>query len=128
MSKKMIFSALLVMSLFISFADADEIINSATIKEIILPTGIGNSETAIVSFNIISAPSDSSFTANCVTGFGRVKFPKSDKQILSLLMFASALNKKVGFFYNPNGTTLGDIPDHGSGTCELKNIWILPDH
>jgi hypothetical protein len=124
MNKKTILGSLLVLSLAASPANAD-IIWQATIKEMIVPTG--GTETAVVSFNILVAPSGSPFSTNCEGSFGRVKFSKSDKQTLAFLMFAHALNKKVAFYYEPNGTTLGGIPGHGTGTCELINVWTLPD-
>ena len=116
--------ALLCVTFFLPLSVSAEmiIVRQATVREIIMPAG--NSQTAVVSFDVIDTSSASSFDLDCVSGFGRVKFPKSDKQILSLLMYAHALNLNVGFYYNPNGDILGEIEGHGTGTCELINVWI----
>jgi hypothetical protein len=119
MKKRAVIFSFIVLSSFAGSAHAD-IIWRATIKEMIVP--VGSVETAVVSFNVLIAPSGSPFSTSCGSN-GRVKFPKSDKSILAFLMSAQALNKEVAFYYDPNGATLGPLPGHETGTCELINVW-----
>ena len=61
------------------------------------------------------------FLANCPSR--RVKFDKNNKAMLSYIIMLSGIGAKAAFYYDPNGTSLGEMVGHGVGSCELQSLW-----
>lgn len=87
------------------------IIYNATITGLIIPAGTAN--VATVRFT----------TTDSLCTHNRVKFDKNNNELYSYILASHMAEKPVGFYFDPNGSTLGGVSGHNVGTCELTNLW-----